>query len=232
MDRMNRVSAFQDKGLHPAIPGAVHPALNAPLTAASLQLGVAELSARDPHLGAVVKRFGTPPLWVRRPGYATLVRIILEQQVSLASAAAAYQRLREAAGGVTPEAVLATGPARLRRAGLTRQKAAYCHAIARSIVDGTLELRRIGRMADAEARSVLIAAPGVGPWTADIYLLMALRRPDVWPHGDLALAKAVMQVKNLRKIPSYAKLTQMAAQWSPWRAVAARIAWHYYLSNQ
>lgn len=188
------------------------------------------MSARDPDLGAVVERFGPPPLWARRPGYATLVRIILEQQVSLASAAAAYRRLQDTAGVVTPEAVLATGMARLRRAGLTRQKAAYCHAIAHSVVNGKLDLRGIGQMRDADARSALINAPGVGPWTADIYLMMAMRRPDVWPHGDLALAKAVMQIKKLRTLPSYDRLARLVVQWSPWRAVAARIAWHHYLS--
>jgi DNA-3-methyladenine glycosylase II len=199
---------------------------------ARLSLGISELSARDPDIAAVIERFGPPPLWGRRPGYATLVRIILEQQVSLASAAAAYRRLEEVAGVVTPSAVLETGVARLRRAGLTRQKARYCHAIARSVVDGKLDLRRIGRLSDAEARVALIQAPGVGPWTADIYLLMALRRPDVWPHGDLALAKAVMQVKKLRRFPNYENLGRLARQWSPWRAVAARIAWHYYLSDR
>jgi DNA-3-methyladenine glycosylase II len=180
----------------------------------------------------VIRRSGPPPLWARRPGYATLVRIILEQQVSLASAAAAYRRLLDVAGEVTPASVLATGVARLRRAGLTRQKAGYCHAIARAVVDGRLDLRGIGRLPDAEARAALIATPGVGPWTADIYLLMAMRRPDVWPHGDLALAKAVMQVKKLRRLPSYDRLTRLAEQWSPWRAVAARIAWHHYLSQR
>jgi DNA-3-methyladenine glycosylase II len=200
------------------------------LTATTLQQGVAELTARDADFAAVIRRFGPPPLWARRPGYATLVRIILEQQVSLASAAAAFRRLEKAAGSVTPVAVLDAGLARLRRAGQTRQKAGYCHAIARSIVNGELDLRAIGCLPDAEARAALIAAPGVGPWTADIYLLMALRRQDVWPHGDLALAKAVMQVKKLRRLPSYDRLTEMAGQWSPWRAVAARIAWHHYLS--
>lgn len=191
-----------------------------------------ELSIRDPDLRKVVERFGLPPLWARRPGYATLVRIILEQQVTLASGAAAYRRLQDAAGEVTPQAVAKTGIARLRRAGLTRQKARYCHAIACAVVDGGLDLGRIARMPDDDARAALIEAPGVGPWTADIYLLMAMRRPDVWPHGDLALASAVMQLKRMRNLPSYERLTRYAERWSPWRAVAARIAWHHYLSSK
>lgn len=200
------------------------------LTTAILTRAVAELSARDADLAAVIRRFGPPPLWARRPGFSTLAKIILEQQVSQASAAAVYRRLHAAIGGVTVERVLAAGPRGLRRAGLTRQKAAYCHDIARAIARGELDLRQIGRLPDAEARRALIHVRGIGPWTADVYLLMALRRPDVWPHGDLALAKAVMQVKRLRTLPSYDRLTRLARQWTPWRAVAARIAWHHYLS--
>jgi DNA-3-methyladenine glycosylase II len=203
-----------------------------PLTVATLQQGVVELSARDPELAAVVERFGPPPLWARRPGYTTLARIILEQQVSQASAAAIYRRLHLAIGGVTQERVLSAGEHGLRRAGLTRQKAAYCVGIAQAIRRGELDLRQLGRMEGSAARSALIQVHGIGPWTADVYLLMALRQPDVWPHGDLALAKAVMQVKRLRSLPSYEKLSRLAEQWSPWRAVAARIVWHHYLSSR
>ncbi|MGH8453351.1 MAG: DNA-3-methyladenine glycosylase family protein [Nevskiales bacterium] len=206
--------------------------VKASLTTNALSEGVAELSARDPDLGAVVDRFGLPPLWARRTGYTTLARIILEQQVSQASAAAIYRRLHLAIGGVTVDRVLSAGVRGLRNAGLTRQKAAYCVGIAQAIHSGELELGQLGRMDGVAARSALIQVHGIGPWTADIYLLMALRKPDVWPHGDLALAKAAMQVKRLRKLPSYDRLTEMAEQWSPWRAVAARILWHYYLSNR
>lgn len=200
------------------------------MTHADLLQAVHDLSAADADLRVVIEQFGSPPLWGRPPGFATLLRIVLEQQVSLASGAAAYQRLRAATGAVTPKSVSKAGIHRLRRAGLTRQKATYCLGIARSILDGNLDLRAIGRMPDDVAREALVQMKGVGPWTADIYLLMALRRPDVWPQGDLALAKAVMQVKGLRKLPGNERLAQQARQWSPWRAVAARIAWHHYLS--
>ncbi len=190
------------------------------------------MSARDTDLAAVVTRFGPPPLWARRPGYTTLAKIILEQQVSQASAAAIYRRLHRTIGGVTQERVLSAGERGLRGAGLTRQKAAYCVGIAQAIRRGDLDLRQLGRMDGPAARSVLIQVHGIGPWTADVYLLMALRQPDVWPHGDLALAKAVIQVKKMRKLPSYDRLTRMAVQWSPWRAVAARIVWHHYLSSR
>ncbi|MGQ0569038.1 MAG: DNA-3-methyladenine glycosylase family protein [Armatimonadota bacterium] len=193
--------------------------------------GVSELSARDRDLAQVIRRYGPPPLWARRPGFATLVRIILEQQVSLASAEAAYGRLQNVVGRVTPHRVMATTEGRLESAGLTRQKAAYCHALARALLAGTLNLAAIAQFTDDAVRSSLLQLPGIGPWTADIYLLMALRRADVWPQGDLALAKAAQQVKRLRRCPRSQQLSRMATAWAPWRAVAARILWHSYLSS-
>lgn len=202
------------------------------LTAERLQQGVAELSARDPALARVVKQNGLPPMWVRPRGYETLVKIILEQQVSQLSAAAIYRRLQAAVGEVTPATIAAAGVEGLRAAGLTRQKAAYCVGLADKILSGEVDLARIARFDDAEARAALINIPGIGPWSADIYLLMALRRPDVWPHGDLALVKAAMQVLRLRKLPTQDRLARLAREWSPWRAVAARILWHHYLSSR
>ncbi len=200
------------------------------LTRTRLLAGVDALSAADPDLATVVTRFGPPPLWSRRPGFATLVQIVLEQQVSLASGRATFERLRDACGEVTPERLAPLSEAQIRAAGVTRQKTSYCLGIARQIVDGTLDLNRLGRAEDGEARHRLVAIRGVGPWTADIYLLMALGRPDVWPDGDLALATAARQVKRLRHRPDTERLRRLAATWAPWRAVAARILWHHYLS--
>lgn len=148
------------------------------------------------------------------------------------SAAAIYRRLQATVGEVTPTAIAAAGVDGLRGAGLTRQKAAYCVGLADGILSGDIDLARIAHFEDAEARAGLINIPGIGPWSADIYLLMALRRPDVWPHGDLALVKAAMQVLRLRKPPSQERLARLAREWSPWRAVAARILWHHYLSSR
>ena len=202
-----------------------------PLTRTTLLQGVKELGARDGHLASVVERFGPPPLWGRPPGFATLVRIILEQQVSLASGRAAYSRLQSAAVRVTPGRVARLSEARLRRHGLTRQKATYCRGLACSIVDRSLTLSDIERLDDRAGHEKLLQVPGIGPWTADLYLLMALRRPDVWPVGDLALAKSAQQVKRMRRRPSQEKLRRMARAWAPWRAVAARILWHAYLEG-
>jgi DNA-3-methyladenine glycosylase II len=171
-------------------------------------------------------------MWARRPGFATLLRIVFEQQVSLASADAAFTRLQRAVGRVTAQRVARLSLTELRRWGITRQKADYCLNLARLIVSGALNLRTIARADDATARQALLEVRGIGPWTADIYLLMALRRPDVWPDGDLALAGAVKQVKRLRTHPPNDRLQRIAVAWKPWRSVAARILWHHYLSER
>ena len=201
------------------------------LTRRSLGHGVRVLCEADPDLAGIVSSFGPPPLWGRRPGYATLVRIILEQQVSLASANAVYKRLRVALGEVTPLNVAAIAARDLCQWGFTRQKAEYCHEIATLIVTGQFDLRAVAQGDDATAHQALVSLRGVGPWTADIYLLMALRRPNIWPIGDLALAEATRRVKRLRHRPSDELLSTIASHWHPFRSVAARILWHLYLQQ-
>lgn len=199
---------------------------------ASLLSGVRVLARRDPRLRRLVARHGIPPLWARRPGYASLLRIILEQQVSLASAQAIYRRVALAVGDVTPPNVLGLGVRGLRELGLTRQKAGYACTVADHVVSGRLELNRLGRYADDEAREHLMKVPGIGPWTSSIYLLMVLRRPDIWPPGDLALNKAVGRLHGLTYVPSPKEAELLAAPWRPLRAVAARILWHAYLTER
>jgi DNA-3-methyladenine glycosylase II len=190
------------------------------------------LAARDPDLGAIVARHGPPPLWDREPGFATLVAIVLEQQVSLRSGAAALERLALAAGAVQPGPILALGEEGGRAAGLTRQKARYVVGLATAAVDGRFDPDRVARAADEDARSELVALLGVGRWTADIYLLMALGRPDVWPDGDLALAAAMRRAKGLGAVPDAPTQRALAEAWRPWRAVAARILWQAYLAGE
>jgi DNA-3-methyladenine glycosylase II len=200
------------------------------LNAATLQLAVQELAERDRDLAAILDRHGAPPLWARRPGFATLVRIILEQQVSLAAAKTMYERLRGAVGVVEPHAVHALGIDGMRALGFTGQKSSYCLGLAETIRSGALDLRAVSRADDRVGRDMLLQLRGLGPWSVDVYYLMALRRPDVWPHGDLALADAVHRVKRMRGRPDYASLTKFAERWAPWRSVAARMLWHHYLS--
>jgi DNA-3-methyladenine glycosylase II len=196
-----------------------------------LVTAVHALARQDLALRAVVRHHGPPPLWARPGTFATLLRIILEQQVSLVSARAIFARLREATGAVTPDSVLTLGPQGLRRLGLTRQKAGYVYGLAERIQAGELSFAALARMNDAEARKALLQVRGVGPWTADIYLIMALRRPDVWPAGDLALHLSLQRTWCLRRPPTTAEAVTFAARWTPWRAVAARILWHAYLSE-
>jgi DNA-3-methyladenine glycosylase II len=201
------------------------------LTDELLSSAVEELARRDRDLAAVVARFGPPPLWGRDAGFATLVQIILEQQVSLGSARAAYDRLTAAAGGMTPERIATLDDLTMRAAGVSRQKASYIRALARAIVDGEFDPAALDAMDDDAARTALVKLKGIGPWSADIYLLMALRRADVWPSGDLALVGALREIKRLRVIPDMARVERLTKPWRPWRAVAARVLWHHYLST-
>jgi len=202
-----------------------------PLTQRSLLRATRELAAEDPDLAAVVETYGPPPLWAREPGFHTLIHIVLEQQVSLASAKAAYDRLVAATGRLVPERFLALSDEELKTVGFSRQKAAYGRALAQAILDGRIDLARLETLDDEQVKVQLTANRGIGPWTADIYLLMVLRRPDTWPSGDLALASAVQRVKRMRAQPTPERLERVGRAWQPWRAVAARILWHYYLSS-
>lgn len=202
------------------------------LTVRTLLSATEALSQGDPDLGGIVRQFGPPPLWARRPGFATLLRIILEQQVSLASARSMFDRLRLHVGAVTPEAVSALGVCGLRTIGFTTQKAGYCYGLAEAIRSGHLDLGAISRGSDEGGMEQLLEVRGLGPWSVGIYYLMALRRPDIWPRGDLALAVTVCRVKRLRTCPDHTELARLATRWAPWRSVAARILWHAYLSSR
>ena len=200
------------------------------LTSKRLAEGVAHLCALDSSFTQIHTRLGAPPMWAREPGFPTLVHIILEQQVSLASARAAFVKLAQASGTITPQTFLEFDDAALKQIGFSHQKTGYCRGLAQSIVRGELDLDALSGMSPAEARAALLRIKGIGPWTADIYLLMALLHPDVWPTGDLALAVAYQKLKGLPTRPTTAELEAIAASWQPWRAVAARLLWHFYLN--
>jgi len=191
---------------------------------------VDSLIAHDAELAAIVARFGYPPLWAREASFATLVHIILEQQVSLASAKAAFDRLRAALGQIEPQGLLTLDDATLKTIGFSRQKTRYARVLAQALLDGQLDLARLSRLPDDEVRATLKQLKGIGDWTVDIYLLMALRRPDAWPVGDLGLAIAAQEVKGLGARPTPSELESLGEVWRPWRAAAARLLWHHYLS--
>jgi DNA-3-methyladenine glycosylase II len=202
-----------------------------PLTDAALPAALADLTARDPRLARIVADFGPPPLWAREPGFPTLLRIILEQQVSLASAKAAFDRLLMVALPLTPERFLELDDATLKAAGFSRQKTRYGRELAAAVLSGSLDLDALDVLDDETVRAELVKVVGIGRWTADIYLLMALCRPDAWPSGDLALAIAARHALDLAATPSTAELAAIGETWRPWRAVAARVLWHFYLSG-
>ena len=204
----------------------------ASLTEETFEEGLRVLCDRDPDLAQIPAKLGPPPMWAREPGFPTLIHIILEQQVSLSSDKAAYDRLLATASPLTPARFLELDDVALKTIGFSRQKTTYGRELAQAIVSGSLDLAELENVDDAAVRSELIKVKGIGPWTADIYLLMALRRPDVWPSGDLALAAAAQGVKRLPTRPTPEELDALGASWRPWRAVAARLLWHYYLSNR
>ncbi|HEX9917717.1 MAG TPA: hypothetical protein VGA87_01050 [Pyrinomonadaceae bacterium] len=190
------------------------------------------MAGRDRDLARLFAEFGTPPEWFREPGFPTLIHIILEQQVSLASARAAFTRLLSLASPLTPERFLALEDAELKGAGFSHQKILYGRHLAGAVTEGRLHLEAFGETDDAEVKAALTSVKGIGSWTADIYLLMSLRRPDAWPAGDLALAVATQEVKRLVSRPAPLELAAVAEAWRPWRAVGARLLWNYYLNRR
>jgi DNA-3-methyladenine glycosylase II len=190
------------------------------------------LAARDNSLASVVERFGHPPLWEREPGFATLLHIILEQQVSLASAKSTFDRLSAEIGPPMPQNFLALDDAQLKAIGFSRQKTRYGRELARAIVEGRVDLESLASADDDTLRATLTTIPGIGNWTVDVYLLLVLRRPDAFAPTDLALLTAVQQLKKLDRRPTPVEFSVMAEEWRPYRAGAARLLWHSYLSER
>lgn len=194
--------------------------------------GVRELVRRDRDLAKIIDLYGYPPRWQREPGFATLIRIILEQQVSYASARAAFQRLNDAVEILTPESFLALNDVELKAIGFSRQKTLYGIELARSVVTGQLNLEQLSELDEGTIRQKLTEIKGIGNWTVDIYLMMALQRRDVFPTKDLAVKIAVKEIKNLSERPQTGELEAIAEAWKPHRAIATQILWHYYLNRQ
>ena len=201
------------------------------LTLNSLRKYSRALAEADPHFRIIFDAYGPPPLWDREPGFPTLLQIILEQQVSLASAKACFEKLAGRIGQVTPEKVILLTDAELRTIGFSRQKTAYARHLSEAILDERVDLAALQLLPDAEVKAELIKLKGIGEWTSDIYLLMALLRPDVMPKGDIALHAAWHKISGQPK-PSSDGFLRVAERWSPYRSVAARLLWHFYLSER
>ena len=204
----------------------------APLTVRTFRWAVRELAERDAVLAGIVDRHGVPAFWHRLPGFPTLLLLILEQQVSLASAKAAFDKVDARLAGVTPHGLLALRDEELREDGFSRQKTRYARALAAAVVERHLDLAGLEQLDDAGVRETLTVLPGIGPWTAEVYLLSALRRPDTWPTGDLALQEAARAALLLEGRPTPPELESIGERWRPHRATAARLLWHRYLSER
>ncbi len=208
------------------------PAIIKQLSETSLSRASRELSADHDELRIVFERYGAPPLWDRRPGFETLLNIILEQQVSLASAKACFDKLIDRVGNLSPECFLAIGDDELKRIGFSRQKTAYARHLCEAVICGDLALESVHKMSDDEAKAELMKLKGVGEWTSDVYLLMAMLRPDVMPKGDIALHAAYQKLTGMDRRPGSDEFIAIAERWRPYRSVAARLLWHFYLSEK
>ena len=228
MDR-SEVSQNKSKDQQPKTKSAIPSQVLSKQTLADL---ARDLATRDKQLAGIFQSHGPPPLWRRATGFATLVHIILEQQVSLRSGKAMFDRLSTAIDPFSPEEFVERGENYLRSLGVTRQKSAYLIHLASLIADGKLNLRQLSRMNDEDARLSLMRVKGIGSWSADVYLLMAMLRADIWPSGDLALAVAAQELLALTTRPTPEILELLAERWRPHRAVAARMLWQYYLAKR
>jgi len=197
-------------------------------TEADLDIGLAALGQIDPRYVPIIAKAGRPPLRRRPHGYSGLAAVIVSQQLSTASAGAIWARLTTAFDPFEPAALLRARPARLARLGLSGAKIRSLKAIARAIEHGKLNLAKLVDMPAESAHAALTALHGVGPWTADIYLLACLGHADAWPAGDLALQEAARIAFALPARPNAKDMQALAERWRPWRAVAARVLWTYY----
>ena len=191
-----------------------------------------KLIQKDPDLKLIINEYGYPPIWKRAPSFETIVHIILEQQVSLASALAALKKLKEKVVDITPQNVLALSNEELKNCYFSRQKVIYVQHLANVILDGQLNVASLAEKDNDTVRSELTKIKGIGNWSVDVYLMMVLQRTDLFPLGDIALIKSVRETKHLSKEIPKETIADIAAQWKPYQTIAAFILWHGYLKKR
>ena len=193
------------------------------------QAAVRHLRRCDPVFAGVIEKVGPCRIAPREPGthFAALTRTIVYQQLSGKAAGTILGRVHDLYGGraPTPRELLATPAETLRSVGVSNQKATYLHDLARHVVEGRLPVTRLGRLPDDRAIETLTAIKGIGRWTAQIYLMFRLSRPDVLPDGDLGIQKAIQRAYGLRRLPDPAKVQRIGAAWSPYRTIASWYLW-------
>jgi len=190
------------------------------------------LGKRDKHLRGIIKEHGHPPMWTRPNTFQTLVLTILEQQVSLASAYAAFKKLKERTGYITPQKILALKDEELRASYFSRQKIVYVRELANAIITKQLQLRKLESLPDEEVRHELRKIKGIGDWTADVYLMHVLQRTDLFPLGDIALVNSLKETKQLHPHVSKDEMLVIAEPWRPYRTIASMILWHSYIKKR
>lgn len=191
-----------------------------------------KLAKKDKHLKATITQYGYPPFWNRTPTFATLIHIILEQQVSLASALAAFLKLQEKIGHIQPEKLLLLNDEEMKTCYFSRQKTVYARHLAEAIVNKKLVVDDLTTMSNDNIRTLLKQLKGIGDWTVDVFLMIVLHRKDVFPPGDIALMKSMKEVKGLPMDTPREDLMQIAEAWRPHRTVAAFMLWHSYLKKR
>lgn len=190
------------------------------------------LAKKDADLARIIKEHSYPPMWTRPATFQTLILTILEQQVSLASAYAAFKKLREKIGFVTPSKILALKDAELRACYFSRQKMVYARELAIAVQKRKLVLKKLGDKHEDAIRTELKKIKGIGDWTVDVYLMHALQRTDLFPLGDIALVNSLKETKKLAKDVSKEKMLKIAESWRPYRTIASMILWHSYIRKR
>ena len=190
------------------------------------------LGRKDKDLKGILRTYGYPPLWSRTASFATLIHIILEQQVSLASALAAFNKLKKKLGDITPEKILALSDEEMRACYFSRQKTIYAKHLAMEIDSGRLNLDALSILPDHLIREQLKQIKGIGDWTVDVYLLFALKRTDIFPVGDLAMINAFRDIKQLTNEVKREHIIEMVKPWQPYRSIGTILLWHHYIQKR
>lgn len=191
-----------------------------------------QLARKDRELKGIIREYGYPPMWTRPATFQTLILTILEQQVSLAAAYAAFKKLREKIGYVTPAKILAMTDEEMRAVYFTRQKMGYARELARAIQSRKLVLKQLAGLPDEEVRARMIQLKGIGHWTIDVYLMHALQRTDLFPLGDIALVNSLKLIKQLPSHATKEEMLSVAEAWRPNRTIAAMLLWHAYIQRK
>lgn len=191
-----------------------------------------KLAKKDKDLRAVIKQYDYPPLWRRLPSFSTLIHIILEQQVSLASAKAAFLKLEAKIGHITPEKLLLLSNEEMKDCYFSRQKTLYARHLAAAVIDNSFSIEQLQTLEDDALKTAMKKIKGIGEWTADVFMMMALHRCDCFPAGDIALIKSVKKIKQLPAHTTKEEVLFLANAWKPYRTIAAFICWHAYIKKR